>query len=706
MIAKLKKLLTLQIYTKEDDQRLARILLIIILAYLAVSLTLAFIYAWSQPTLSVLLLLGCLSQFIPLAFLLSGKLSASSNIIVGILIAAVTVFATLGQGIHDYTLIVFPAVLLYAGLAGGRRLGMIATGLILLALTWLVVGEANGWFVITTITIPNWMDLINVILLLLVSALAVHLLSSNLETSLARTRQELVERQRAEQRLQESESQNRAILNSVPDLLFRLNRQGVILDYRTNELDLLMAPPEVFLNQRVTEVMPEQIATNAMRLIDEVLASGKMGSFEYDLEIQGEMRHYEDRIVPLMADQVLSVVRDITERRRVETALRESEALYHAMFDNISAVKLLLNPQSGAIVRANQAAADFYGYTIERLESMNINQINTLPDERIKSEMQYTANAKSAHYHFKHRLASGELRDVEVYTGPVDLNGRRLLNSIVHDVTERNQAQAELMQAHALLENRVVERTAELRAANQALERALLARDEFLAAVSHELRTPLIGILSLSQALQLQLRPQLNEKQMVALHAIETSGQRLHELVNDVIDYSRLQSGDLNLQVIPFDLERVCRQALQGIRDDSQKKRQELVFQISPAAVQIRGDERRIKQVLANLLDNAVKFTPEQGRIELTVEGLPAEKQVRISVTDNGIGIQPENLERLFQPFTQLDRKLGRQYNGTGLGLALVQRLVSLHDGRVEVASIHGQGSTFSVYLPWEAGQE
>ena len=829
MIPKLKRISSLQIYTQGNDRQLARILLTIILAYWAVSLLMALIYASSRPTVSGFLLLGCLTQFLPLAFLFRGRLFATSVIIVGVLILAVTFFATLGEGIHDYTLIVFPAVIMLAGLAGNRRVRVITTLLILAAFAWLVLGEANGWFIIDKILAPNWADLVNISLLLLISALAAQLLTNNMESGLERARHELAERQRAEQslavsqtRLQmltdatrqsfilldrdgtilylnritmsgfqalfgqpiqegqsiyrfiseadredfaknfhsalrgssvdtersfqgadgqkrvlstifnpvyapdgsltgvglnniditdrklaeqkflESESQNRAILESVPDTLFRMNRQGIILDYRSNDPSMLLLPPEFFLNKRLDEVLPAKIAKDAMQAVEEVFSTGRISTFEYDLELKGEARYFENRIVPLHSDQVLSVVRDITDRRRTETALRESEALYHAMFDKISAVKLLIDPQDGSIVRANQAAAEFYGYPIEQLERMNINRINTLPEKHIYEQLQQTANRNSAHYAFQHRLASGEIRDVEVYTGPVELNGRQLLNSIIHDVTERNQAQAELVQAHAQLEKRVVERTAELHEVNLALEKALHARDQFLATVSHELRTPLIGILSLSQTLQFQLRPLLNEKQTLALKTIEQSGQRLHDLVNDVIDFSRLQSGDFSLQVAPFEIARICKQALQGVRETALQKHQELAFSINPENIRLEGDERRVKQIISNLLGNAVKFTPENGRISLAVNGLPAQKQVRVCVSDTGIGIQPENLERLFQPFTQLDSRLSRQYNGTGLGLALVQRLVELHGGRVEVQSVFGEGSTFCVYLPWE----
>lgn len=268
---------------------------------------------------------------------------------------------------------------------------------------------------------------------------------------------------------------------------------------------------------------------------------------------------------------------------------------------------------------------------------------------------------------------------------------------------------------NAGLEQRVRERTTELRssetqlrisrdklsAANSALEKAARMKDEFLASMSHELRTPLTGILGISEALQYNTYGPLTEKQVRALKSIEDSGRHLLELINDILDLSKIEAGMLDLNIEPTSLSDICQASLQLTKGMAQKKHQSVSFSMTPPGMTVRGDMRRLKQILVNLLSNAIKFTPDSGSLGLEVRGDEANQVVRLTIWDNGIGIAPENLEQLFQPFVQLDSNLSRQYEGTGLGLSLVQRMTELHGGSVEVESTPGKGSRFSILLPW-----
>ena len=258
------------------------------------------------------------------------------------------------------------------------------------------------------------------------------------------------------------------------------------------------------------------------------------------------------------------------------------------------------------------------------------------------------------------------------------------------------------------LEERVRQRTAELQIsrdklsiANLALEKAARMKDEFMASMSHELRTPLTGILGLSESLQLQTYGPLSERQIKALRSIEDSGRHLLELINDILDLSKIEAGMLELSIETFSLAEICHAALQLIKGMAHKKRHEVSFSIQPSTIAMRGDARRIKQMLVNLLSNAIKFTPDNGALGLEVQASETDQVVRLTVWDKGIGIASENIERLFQPFVQLDSNLARQYSGTGLGLSLVQRMTKLHGGSVQVESALGAGSRFTILLPW-----
>jgi PAS domain S-box-containing protein len=239
-----------------------------------------------------------------------------------------------------------------------------------------------------------------------------------------------------------------------------------------------------------------------------------------------------------------------------------------------------------------------------------------------------------------------------------------------------------------------------LRSANLELARAMRMKDEFLASMSHELRTPLNGILGLSEALQLDVYGPLNEKQKSTLVHVENSGHHLLELINDILDVSKIEAGKFELEMAPCSLGDICQSSIQLTKGIAGKKRQNVNFTMSPASITINADARRLKQVLVNLLSNAVKFTPENGSIGLEVTENESDNIVYMTVWDKGIGISPKDIKKLFQPFVQLDSSLSRQQTGTGLGLTLVQRLVEMHGGSIEIQSIPGQGSRFTVALP------
>jgi PAS domain S-box-containing protein len=250
------------------------------------------------------------------------------------------------------------------------------------------------------------------------------------------------------------------------------------------------------------------------------------------------------------------------------------------------------------------------------------------------------------------------------------------------------------------LERRVAERTAELHRMNLELEDANRAKNEFLANMSHELRTPLNSIIGLSESLLEQGHDSLSEKQQRSLQVVASSGQHLLELITDILDLSKIEAGKFEFQPQLVPVDDLCRSSLAFVNSQAVKKSITVTYQNEASVASLSGDPRRLKQILINLLSNAVKFTPENGRVSLQVSTNPEQDRIQFSITDTGIGIAPEDLGRLFQPFVQLDSALHRQYEGTGLGLSLVQKLADLHGGSVEVDSAIGQGSRFTIYLP------
>jgi PAS domain S-box-containing protein len=258
-----------------------------------------------------------------------------------------------------------------------------------------------------------------------------------------------------------------------------------------------------------------------------------------------------------------------------------------------------------------------------------------------------------------------------------------------------------LQRSRLELQCRVAERTDELNRTNAELERANRAKDEFLANMSHELRTPLNSILGMSESLLEQRRGSLNESQRTSLQIIESSGRRLLELINDILDLSKIEAGMLDYYPQRIVVDDICRSSLSFVRSQALKKSIQLTYINESQVSHISADPRRLKQILINLLSNAVKFTPDGGQVTLHVRTELEQRLVQFSVVDTGIGIAPEDLRRLFTPFVKVDSHLNRQFEGTGLGLALVQKLTDLHGGSVHVESEVGAGSRFTINLSW-----
>lgn len=260
----------------------------------------------------------------------------------------------------------------------------------------------------------------------------------------------------------------------------------------------------------------------------------------------------------------------------------------------------------------------------------------------------------------------------------------------------------QVQEERALLAQRVEERTSELTAANNKLTAALRTKDEFLATVSHELRTPLSAVLLLTESMQNGVYGALGERHSEVLDTVKHSARHLLSLINDILDMSKIESGMFELDMGPVSVPIICRNSLQIITEAAHKKQIELVQTIDPQVDMVNGDERRLLQILVNLLSNAVKFTPDGGQVGLEVVGDTQREMMHLIVWDTGIGIAKEDMARLFQPFVQLDSKLSRQYEGTGLGLALVDRLAKMHGGSVALESEVGKGSRFMVSIPWK----
>lgn len=389
-----------------------------------------------------------------------------------------------------------------------------------------------------------------------------------------------------------------------------------------------------------------------------------------------------------------SIVHDVSDRVRAQRALEESERRYRAIFQESEQPMLLVDPDGARVVDANRAAARLYGRSVEDLRSMTIADLSAEePLDAVLEEVRKTLEEDQYVGSYRHRTASGDVLDVEVYATPITFEGKQFLFTIVVDVTDRKRAERELDRYRASLEDEVEERTAQLEEAYQQLARANEAKDDFLRSMSHELRTPLNSVIGFSRLLEQELPGPLNDEQKIQVRMIRDAGMHLLSLVDDVLDLSRIEDGRVSVNVTDIDLGELARQAVAAVRPLAEEKG--LALEVAgDAEVSCRTDPQLVRQIVWNLLGNAIKYT-EQGfvRVQVGSDGRTA----WLAVADTGPGMTPEQIEHAFEAFTRF-RPPGDS-PGTGLGLAISKRLAELLGGRVTVQSALGEGSTFTLEL-------
>jgi len=303
-----------------------------------------------------------------------------------------------------------------------------------------------------------------------------------------------------------------------------------------------------------------------------------------------------------------------------------------------------------------------------------------------------------------HRM-SGEPFPLELAVAEIPLAGRTLFSGVVRDITERLAGEASLREHVRQLEaarNALQEQAAQLAVARDRAEAGARAKSEFLATMSHELRTPMNGVLGMAQLL---LHTPLSDEQAARVHALRKSGEALLRIINDVLDFSRMEAGKLSIEARPFDLCQLLEDVRETLATAADVVGLALEVEVSPGCPRhVMGDEGRVRQVLFNLVGNAIKFT-DRGRVLLRAEtsDAPGDAAIRLHVTDTGIGMSPETLARLFAPFTQGDGSATRRHGGSGLGLSISKGLVELMGGSLAVTSTVGQGTHFVVTLPLPA---
>jgi PAS domain S-box-containing protein len=390
---------------------------------------------------------------------------------------------------------------------------------------------------------------------------------------------------------------------------------------------------------------------------------------------------------------VFAVARDITERKRVEELLRESEDRHRKLFDNNPHPTWVFDHETLRFVAVNAAAVHKYGYSREEFLAMTLKDIRPPEDiPALLETVQALGDGKESSGAWRHRLKDGTLIDTENTSYGMTFLGRLARAVVAVDVTQRKRDEAEKRE----IMDSLAATNQELGLRNREVERATQMKSEFLASMSHELRTPLNAIVGFSDLLAEETAGALNPKQKRFVDHIKQGSTHLLQLINDILDLSKVEAGQLEMHSEEFLVQDALPEVLSTIAPLAMAKNIQIKQKLESKSL-VKADRVRFKQILYNLLSNAVKFTPKDGQV--SIESIDDWDFVRLSVTDTGIGIRPEDQEAVFEEFRQVEGS-GGTHQGTGLGLAITKRLVEQQGGRISVESELGKGTRFTFFLP------
>jgi len=386
-------------------------------------------------------------------------------------------------------------------------------------------------------------------------------------------------------------------------------------------------------------------------------------------------------LYPLGFFFICSLFLDNEERLKNIALLRESEARYKILFQSHNSIMLLIDDKTGGIIDANPAAEAFYGWKISELQTMNIQDIDMMEPERQREQRELARKGDRRSFLLKHRRACGDIRDVEVFSGPIEYLGNTILYAIVHDATPRIQAETEVRELTRTLEQRVAKRTEELEEANKELE-------SFAYSVSHDLKAPLRAMEGFSNLLAEEAGADLSPSMLHYIDRINYNAKKTSRLIDDILRLSRISRQSLVISDIDF--SKLAADTAAEVAAAYPDKKVELTVQ---AGIKIRADKALMEQLLANLLENAWKFTSSIPDARIRVESLDSEGKTIYVVSDNGAGFDMAYVDKLFTPFQRLHTET--EYPGSGIGLSIVRRIVARHGGQVWAKASPNEGAAF-----------
>ncbi len=480
--------------------------------------------------------------------------------------------------------------------------------------------------------------------------------------------QDITERKRAEQQLVRTSSELQAIFRALPDLYFRIDPEGKILDYKAGLTADLYVPTKAFLGKRMRDVLPSEVVELLQRAVDRVHATNTLVTVEYPLRLREEDQIFEARLLPFLEGETIVFVRNITERKQAEENLKAAKDYSDRLINTANAMIIGLDLQAN-IVLFNRAAEKVTGYRRGEVLGKNWFELLVPRDRYPQVAVMFSTLVKGGLLPTSSEnpiiTKSGEERDISWRNSVMREKGR-IAGTISFgiDITERKRAER--------------------------------FREEYLSLISHDLRGPLTVIQAQTQFLKRDIEAAgLAGRPGRSAEAIITASRRMNAMIQDLVDSARIEAGQLRLDCWPVDL----RQFLQDFLERSAPAIGDgrVILEVGEGLPPVNADLDRLERIILNLLTNALKYSGSDRPVVITAHQVE-NRAIMVSVADQGEGIAPEDLPHVFERFYRA--RGARRTEGIGLGLYITRMLVEAHGGRIWAESEPGKGSTFYFTLP------
>jgi PAS domain S-box-containing protein len=512
---------------------------------------------------------------------------------------------------------------------------------------------------------------------------------------------DITERKRVDEALRESEERFRLLVEDVKDYgIFMLDHRGNVASWNQGAERIKGYKADEIVGRHFSCFYPQEdlLKGKPEHELQMAVAEGRCEDEGWRLRKDGS-RFWANVVITSLTDGAgelrgfSKITRDVTESKRAQELLQETEERHRKLFDNNPHPTWVYDRETLRFLAVNRAAVTQYGYSTDEFLAMTIKDIR--PPEDVTSLLDNVAAVEDGHKTlgiWKHLKKDGSALDAEITSYAMTFGGRAAEVVVAVDVTQRKRDEAEKRK----FTEKLAASNQELELRNREVERATKLKSKFLASMSHELRTPLNAIVGFSDLLAEGTPGQLNEKQKRFVNHIKQGSAHLLQLINDILDLSKIEAGQLELRSEEFLVRDALPEVLSIVQPLAMAKNIRLEQKLESNSL-LKTDRVRFKQILYNLLSNAVKFTPKGGRV--AVECVDYWDFVRVSVTDSGIGIQPEDQKVIFDEFRQVEGSIDDTHEGTGLGLAITKRLVEQQGGQISVESEFGKGSRFTFTL-------